>query len=78
MILTSIESGDYIEFNHDINWEKISQAFNKVPDKLFYLMFLTPHHFDKYFEKNFEKFYKSNKIEEMHMKNLYFKTRTKL
>ena len=78
LILTSIESGDYIEFNHDINWEKISQAFNKVPDKLFYLMFLTPHHFDKYFEKNFEKFYKSNKIEEMHMKNLYFKTRTKL
>ena len=77
LILSSIESGDYIEFNHEINWEKISQAFNNVPSKLFYLMFLTPHHFDKFFEKNFEKFYKSSKIEEIHMKNLYFKTRTK-
>ena len=68
---------DYIEFNHDINWEKFDDTFRKAPFKIIFSTLFSPSNFDKYFEKNFEKFYKSNKIEEIQMRNLFLKQKAK-
>ena len=77
LILSSIEGGDYIEFNHEINQEKLDKAMDEMPFTLFFSILFSPNNFGKYFEKNFEKFYKSNKIEEKHMRNLFSKQKTK-
>ena len=77
LILSSIESGDYIKFNHEINWDTVEKAFSDAPFKLFFSILFSPSKFGKYFEKNFQKFYESNKIEEMHLRNLFSRKKTK-
>ena len=69
LILISIEGGDLIKFNHKIDWSKIFN-YIKIP-----LKSLNPLSFFnlKYFEKDFKKNYTNDKIEEMHMKNLFYK-----
>jgi hypothetical protein len=77
LILSSIEGGDSIFFNHEINQEKLNKAIDEMPFRLFFSILFSPSNYGKYFEKNFEKFYGSNKIEEKHMRNLYLKQKTK-
>ena len=77
LILSTIEGGDLINFNHKFNWKKIKESFfNSIfsSGPNFISIFLS---FHKYFEKDFETFYTKDKIEKINMKNLFFKTKTK-
>ena len=77
LILSTIEGGDLINFNHKFNWKKIKESFfNSIfsTGPNFISIFLS---FHKYFEKDFETFYTKDKIEKINMKNLFFKTKTK-
>ena len=81
IILSSIESGDYIKFNHKIDKEILRRIrnFNINPNesygnlkRLFYLfkiIFCT--------EKDFKKNYTKKKIEEMKIKNFFYKKKVK-
>ena len=72
LIISSIESGDEIKFNHDIDIEKVSFI-------LFYpFIFLKSKGKDRAkFEKDFKKNYSKNEIEEINMRNLFYKTKIK-
>ena len=74
LILSSIESGDEIKFNHNIDWKKFSLKNMSLSFLIIYL--LNTKEMLKY-EKDFEKYYKNEQIEAFHMKNLFHKTKTK-
>ena len=63
LILSSIESGDYIQFKHKSDWKKV---FGN-PYKIFRIRY----------EKDFKKGYTKDKIEEINMKNLFIKKKIK-
>ena len=64
IILISIEGGDLIKFNHKIDWSLLYKF-------RFFLIDLILN--SKIFEKDFKKNYTNDKIEEIHMKNLFYK-----
>ena len=72
LIISSIESGDEIKFNHDIDIEKVSFI-------IFYpFIFLKSKGKDRAkFEKDFKKTYSKNEIEEINMRNLFYRTKIK-
>jgi len=103
LILTSIEGGDFIEFNHKINWKKFfndysnysifPQSFIIYYNISFWGLHTTPLLLNVYqnlaflfrplkylwtsYQKDFEKFYSKKEIEELNMKNLFYKIKTK-
>ena len=62
LILSSIESGDYIKFEHKLDWIK---TFKNLLN------------FSSRSEKDFEKDYTKDKIEKIYMKNLFTKKKIK-
>ena len=76
LVLSSIESGDLIYFKRKMSWEKIKKAIldGNLSNLKYYLNLLTSSFF---FHKDFEKFYSKNKIENIHMDNLFSKTKNK-
>ena len=74
LILSSIESGDEIKFNHNIDWKKFSL---KDMSLSFLIIYLLNTKGMLNYEKDFEKYYKNEQIEAFHMKNLFHKTKTK-
>ena len=73
LILTSIEGGDYIKFNHSMNWKNfIQKSFKSLPS-------LAIHFKNVWIDslKDFEKIYTNKEIEELNMKNLFYKIKTK-
>ena len=72
LILSSIESGDEIKFNHNIDWKKFSLKNMSLSFLIIYL--LNTKEMLKY-EKDFEKYYKNEQVEAFHMKNLFHKTK---
>ena len=74
IILISIEGGDLIKFNHKIDWSYFFNFLNflKSPYSLMDLLLNK-----KIFEKDFKKYYTNDKIEEIHMKNLFYKRKMK-
>ena len=67
IILSSFESGDEIQFNHDIDTEKISFMI------LYPFIWLKPKGDNRSnFEKDFKKVYSKNEIEEINIRNLYY------
>ena len=74
LILSSIESGDEIKFNHNIDWKKFSL---KNMSLSFLIIYLLNTKGMLNYEKDFEKYYKNEQIEAFHMKNLFHKTKTK-
>ena len=70
IILSSFESGDEIQFNHDIDTEKISFMI------LYPFIWLKPKGDNRSnFEKDFKKVYSKNEIEEINIRNLYYRTK---
>ena len=74
LILSSLESGDEIKFNHNIDWKKYSL---KNMSLSFLIIYLLNTKGMLNYEKDFEKYYKNEQIEAFHMKNLFHKTKTK-
>lgn len=72
LILTSIENGDKIKFNHNIDITKLSSVL------LYPFIWLTPYgkHRAKY-EKEFKKNYFKSEIERLNMGNLIYKIKIK-
>ena len=68
IILISIEGGDLIKFNHKIDWSYLSYLYIMPGTFLMNLIWNF-----KIFEKDFKKNYTNDKIEEIHMKNLFYK-----
>ena len=68
IILISIEGGDLIKFNHKIDWPYLYK-FMLFP----YSFLMNLIYNSKIFEKDFKKNYTNDKIEEIHMKNLFYK-----
>ena len=86
LILSSIESGDLITFIHNKDWEKIKTYFYGIlfgisgenyEMSLFHTIILSLIPFSFGFEKDFEKSYSKKKVEEIHMKNIFYKRKTK-
>ena len=76
MILTSIEGGDLIKFNHSFNWTKV--FYNLLPPFLIANFLFAP--FGKMWvncQNDFEKNYKEEEIEEIHMKSSFYKIKNK-
>ena len=81
IILSSIESGDYIKFNHKIDKEILSRIrnFNINPFDTYGSLKMLFYHFKIIFctEKDFKKNYTKKKIEEMKIKNFFYKKKVK-
>lgn len=75
LILVSIEGGDSIKFHHTINW-KIFLSQLKWNNPLV-LRNLFPSAREGFFENDFVKYYPKEKIEKIHMKNLFYKKKLK-
>jgi len=75
LILSSIESGDKIKFNHNLDSNKISKYSHWTLSFPITLLFKNRGRIN--YEKDFEKIYKTNQIEAIHMKNLFNKTKMK-
>ena len=76
LILTSIEGGDLIKFNHSFNWTKV--FYNLLPPFLIANFLFAP--FGKMWvncQNDFEKNYKEEEIEEIHMKSSFYKIKNK-
>ena len=69
IILISIEGGDLIKFNHKTDWSYLHKLKPGLPLAFLTKLILNP----KIFEKDFKKNYTNDKIEEIHMKNLFYK-----
>ena len=82
IILSSIESGDYIKFNHKYDEETrqiISNYFNQNPNDIFGSLFRIYYGIKAliFTEKDFNKNYTKKAIEEIRLKNLFFKKKVK-
>ena len=72
LIISSNENGDEIKFNHDIDITKINSMF------LYPFIWLRPYGKKRAkYEKDFKKQYSKNKIEEINIKNIFYKTKIK-
>ena len=78
LILSSVESGDLIKFNHKWDWKKFLSniSINLFLYNIFGLIY-TFSFFEIINEKDFKKEFKKGKIEEIHMKNLFYKKKLK-
>ena len=82
LILVSIEGGDYIKFNHkeDMNkivsniWSITKFVIMNAYGPAFSLLFPI---YSKTEQRDFERSFTKNKIEEINMKNLFYKNKTK-
>ena len=72
LILSSIESGDFIRFNHNIDWKKFWFNFS-----LGVLVNLFPKFRSPFFEIDFEKIFTKQNLEKLNMKNLFYKKKMK-
>ena len=70
IILTSIEGGDIIKFYHNLNWRKFLSHIGYSP---IVILNLIPKMRNEFYEKDFEKIFTKDKIEEIHMKNIFCK-----
>jgi hypothetical protein len=72
LILSSIESGDFIRFNHKIDWKKFwcNFSFGNILN-------LLPQIHTPFFEKDFEKNFTKQNLENLNMKNLFYKKKMK-
>ena len=82
IILSSIESGDYIKFNHKFdvaNKDIISNYFSPNPNDIVGTLQMIYYQIKAllYTEKDFKKNYTKKKIEEIRVKNLFFKKKVK-
>jgi hypothetical protein len=78
IILSSVESGDLIKTNHKIDWGKVVEFVEYISHPIDAIKTMT-YYFnnrDK-LEKDFEKSIPKNKVEEVNMKNLFFKKKLK-
>ena len=75
LILSSIESGDEIIFNHNIDGKKLSENFHFSIS--FPITLLIGNRGRSNYEKDFEKNYNCEQIEDIYMKNLFYKTKIK-
>lgn len=75
LILTSIEGGDFIKFNHNINWMRFLYHLKLTNPKV--ILNLFPKLRYDFYEKDFETIYSKDKIEEINMKNIFYKTKVK-
>ena len=72
LILTSIESGDEIKFNHIIDKRKISWII------AYPFIWMKPFGEDRAkYEKDFKKYFKRSEIEQLNMRNLFHKIKIK-
>ena len=72
LIISSNENGDEIKFNHDIDITKINSMF------LYPFIWLRPYGKKRAkYEKDFKKQYSKDKIEEINIKNIFYKTKIK-
>ena len=74
LILVSIEGGDQIKFCHKFDWQKFKNYF-KSSFKL--IINFLPSFRNEFFENDFVKIFSKEKIENIHMKNFFFKRKTK-
>lgn len=74
LILVSIEGGDSIKFYHSLNWENF---LSKLKTNPLVLINLFPSAREGFFEKDFVKYFPKEKIEKIHMKNLFYKKKLK-
>ena len=81
LILSSIEGGDEIIFNHKIDWEKINIVKYffcfALPEYTPFISISKFYRRRSKYEKDFKKNYSKNEIEEINMKNLFYKIKTK-
>ena len=81
IILSSIESGDYIKFNHKIDKDIIQLLHNFCvnPNDIYGSLKMLFYHFKiiSCTEKDFKKNYTKKKIEEMKIKNFFYKKKVK-
>ena len=73
LILVSIESGDLIKFYHNINWTRFWGCLNSPK----MLINLIPSARYEFFEHDFVKIFPKEIIENIHMKNLFYKKKMK-
>ena len=72
LIISSIESGDEIKFNHDIDVEKIASII------LYPFIWIKSYGENRAkYEKDFKKNYSGNELEKLRMRNIYYKTKIK-
>ena len=82
LILVSIEGGDYIKFNHKEDMNKIVSNIWSIT-KYFFMKAYGPFSglifkiYGKTEQRDFERSFTKNKIEEINMKNLFYKNKTK-
>jgi hypothetical protein len=82
LILVSIEGGDYIKFNHKGDMNKIVRNIWSISKFVFMIAYrpifclLSPV-YNKTEQRDFERSFTKKKIEEINMKNLFYKNKTK-
>ena len=74
VILVSIEGGDNIKFQHKLDWNKIQSHWRANPKLLINLI---PYFRQACFENDFVKIFPKDIIENIHMKNLFYKKKMK-
>ena len=81
LILSSIENGDEIKFNHEIDWEKINKfkyfCYFSAPGFIPFNSFLIKFRQRSQYEKDFKKKYSKDEIEKINMENLFYKIKAK-
>ena len=87
LILSSIESGDYIQFNHNISFEKLKIYLKNASTNIngnfaifrfiFFSALFPFLSISKRFEKDFKKNYSKDKIEDIYANNIFYKKRIK-
>ena len=81
LILSSIESGDEIKFNHKIDWEKINKLkyffYFSAPGFIPFNSVLIKFRQRSQYEKDFKKKYSKDEIEKINMENLFYKIKAK-
>ena len=74
IILVSIEGGDLIKFNHKLDFNKLTKDLVSSPTKIINLI---PYFRDNFYENDFVKIFSKEIIENIHIKNLFYKKKMK-
>ena len=81
IILSSIENGDEIKFNHNIDWDKISKFkyffYFSVPGFIPFYSLVKNFRLRSKYEKDFKRKYSENEIEKLNMESLFYKIKIK-
>jgi hypothetical protein len=81
IILSSIENGDEIKFNHNIDWDKISKFkyffYFSVPGFIPFYSLIKNFKLRSKYEKDFKRKYSENEIEKLNMESLFYKIKIK-